>query len=62
MRNLEKEDNYETNLKSLREIMGTMQHHDAITGTEKEHVAKDYIKMLTKAIRDTESHIGKIIG
>lgn len=62
MRNLQEQDKYEENSKSLRQVMGTMQHHDAITGTEKEHVAKDYTSMLTKAIRKTENHIGKILG
>ncbi|XP_023312846.1 lysosomal alpha-mannosidase-like, partial [Anoplophora glabripennis] len=62
MRNLENENKYEENVRSLREVMGTMQHHDAITGTEKEHVAADYTRMLTKAIRETESHLGKVLG
>lgn len=30
--------------------MGVMQHHDAVTGTEKEHVAHDYSRMLSKAM------------
>lgn len=33
---------YEVNLNRLRRMMGVMQHHDAITGTEKQHVADDY--------------------
>ncbi|CAG9841044.1 unnamed protein product [Diabrotica balteata] len=52
----------EENLRSLREAVGTMQHHDAITGTEKERVAKDYARILTSAIRATEENIGRIIG
>lgn len=34
----------------LREVMGVMQHHDAITGTEKQHVANDYHRILNHAI------------
>ncbi|XP_043940666.1 lysosomal alpha-mannosidase [Protopterus annectens] len=31
----------------FREAMGVAQHHDAVTGTEKQHVADDYAKRLT---------------
>lgn len=34
----------------MREAMGVMQHHDAITGTEKQHVADDYARILTKGM------------
>lgn len=36
-------------LVAMREAMGVMQHHDAITGTEKQHVADDYARILTDA-------------
>lgn len=41
-------------LNALREAMGVMQHHDAVTGTEKEHVAHDYERILAKGIEECE--------
>jgi lysosomal alpha-mannosidase len=41
-------DNQELEL--FREAMGIMQHHDAITGTEKQHVAEDYARILHHSI------------
>lgn len=35
----------------LREQMGVMQHHDAVTGTEKQHVANDYIRHVFIALK-----------
>lgn len=40
----------EAHLTTLREAIGVMQHHDAITGTEKQHVTDDYSRMLHVAI------------
>ncbi|KAI2807423.1 carbohydrate binding [Blomia tropicalis] len=37
---------YESMLRSLKESMGIMQHHDAVAGTEKQNVAFDYAKLL----------------
>lgn len=54
--------NLESSLNDLREVMGIMQHHDAITGTEKQAVANDYARMLTKAIEKAEEPIGVIVG
>ncbi|XP_077290663.1 lysosomal alpha-mannosidase-like [Arctopsyche grandis] len=42
----------ESGLRSLRSAMGVMQHHDAITGTEKQHVAYDYARILEAGIQD----------
>lgn len=53
---------YESHLTHLREVMGTLQHHDAITGTEKQAVSHDYIKMLTRSIKEAENPLGLIIG
>lgn len=39
----------EKRLTHLREEMGIMQHHDAVTGTEKQHVAEDYARRLHRA-------------
>ena len=39
----------ENSLNEFREAMGVMQHHDAVTGTEKQHVAADYARLLHKA-------------
>lgn len=41
-------------LEEFREAMGIMQHHDAVTGTEKQHVAEDYARILHKAFVDTD--------
>jgi lysosomal alpha-mannosidase len=45
-------------LDSLREAMGIMQHHDAITGTEKQHVADDYARTLAKGLEDARGVVG----
>jgi lysosomal alpha-mannosidase len=47
---------FEAHLNSLREAMGIMQHHDAVTGTEKQHVADDYARLLHKAFVACESN------
>ena len=37
-------------LSKLRETVGIIQHHDAVTGTEKQHVAHDYHKRIHAAL------------
>ncbi|KAH1004273.1 hypothetical protein HUJ04_004052 [Dendroctonus ponderosae] len=44
----------EPKLNRLREAMGVMQHHDAITGTEKQVVASDYARLLHMGITQCE--------
>ena len=39
-------------LNSLEKAMGTAQHHDAVSGTSKQHVAYDYAKMIQAGIND----------
>lgn len=41
-----------TDLTYMREAMGVMQHHDAITGTEKDHVAHDYARILSEGFSE----------
>ena len=49
-------DDQENNLDRMRRIMGVMQHHDAITGTEKQHVADDYHRELHASIKACEEN------
>ncbi|XP_033326411.2 lysosomal alpha-mannosidase II isoform X2 [Megalopta genalis] len=39
---------HDVHLEHFREAMGIMQHHDAVTGTEKQLVADDYARILYK--------------
>ncbi|XP_058121283.1 lysosomal alpha-mannosidase-like [Anopheles ziemanni] len=61
-----KESFYEDHLTALRDAMGVMQHHDAITGTEKQHVADDYARMLYEAFEacsaNTRSALNQLSG
>jgi hypothetical protein len=34
----------------IDEAMGVVQHHDAVSGTEKQHVADDYAQRLSDGI------------
>ncbi|XP_072745213.1 lysosomal alpha-mannosidase isoform X1 [Anoplolepis gracilipes] len=44
--------NHDEHLEHFREAMGVMQHHDAVTGTEKQFVADDYARLLYKSMSD----------
>ena len=37
---------YKGDISVMKEAMAVMQHHDAVTGTEKQHVADDYVRLL----------------
>uniref|UniRef100_A0AB38ZEA6 Alpha-mannosidase n=1 Tax=Ectomocoris sp. TaxID=3104572 RepID=A0AB38ZEA6_9HEMI len=41
-------------ISEAKEAMGVLQHHDAITGTEKDQVASDYALILTNAMKILE--------
>lgn len=45
----------------LKQAMGVMQHHDAITGTEKDHVWRDYHRLLHKAVTKSVEVAGNAI-
>lgn len=49
-------------LEHFREAMGVMQHHDAVTGTEKQLVADDYSRILYKSMHYAEKMISEAIG
>lgn len=53
---------YEQNLDNLREIMGVMQHHDAVSGTEKQHVANDYARLLQIGIEKCGENIQGVLN
>ncbi|CAG2100054.1 unnamed protein product, partial [Medioppia subpectinata] len=53
---------YDKEMTALREWQGVMQHHDAITGTEKQHVADDYALKLAKSIAGCERVVDRAVG
>ena len=42
--------------------VGLINHHDAITGTSKQHVAYDYVKILSKAVTAAESLVTNVFA
>ncbi len=38
------------NIYVIGEAMGVIQHHDAISGTERQHVADDYVQRLSEGV------------
>ncbi|XP_071107458.1 lysosomal alpha-mannosidase-like [Haliotis cracherodii] len=52
--NLQDFDNSFSKMFQLEEAMGIVQHHDAISGTEKQAVARDYVDRLDRALITVE--------
>ena len=44
------------------DVMGVLQHHDAITGTEKQAVADDYSENLSKAMAKSNDAYGHLLN
>lgn len=47
---------------TLRDAMGVAQHHDAVSGTEKQHVAFDYAKRLAIGTAECQIFIGSALN
>ncbi|KAF8565287.1 hypothetical protein P879_10723 [Paragonimus westermani] len=54
-------DPHELLVDRLRQAMGVMQHHDAVTGTEKQHVADDYAMTLSQGSSACQSVIAEAL-
>ncbi|KAJ7526059.1 hypothetical protein O6H91_17G079900 [Diphasiastrum complanatum] len=46
---------------SLEEAMAILQHHDGVSGTEKQHVADDYAKRLALGAAEAEELVGSVL-
>lgn len=49
-------------LTKLRQEMGVMQHHDAVTGTEKQPVANDYIYRMYRALEGCNENAKEVLN
>ncbi|XP_011083026.1 probable alpha-mannosidase At5g13980 [Sesamum indicum] len=47
---------------SLADALAIAQHHDAVTGTEKQHVANDYAKRLSIGYKESEGVVAASLG
>ncbi|EEF51696.1 probable alpha-mannosidase At5g13980 [Ricinus communis] len=51
-----------SNTDSLANALAVAQHHDAVTGTEKQHVADDYAKRLSIGYKEAEKVVGESLS
>ncbi|PON50481.1 Glucan biosynthesis, periplasmic [Trema orientale] len=51
-----------TNTDSLGDALAIAQHHDAVTGTEKQHVANDYAKRLSIGYKEAEQLVSSSLA
>ena len=51
-----------SSISELERAMGVAQHHDAVSGTERQHVANDYSKRLARGINDCVDVISKSLS
>ncbi|KZV46217.1 lysosomal alpha-mannosidase-like [Dorcoceras hygrometricum] len=47
---------------SLADALAIVQHHDAVTGTEQQHVANDYAKRLSIGYKESEEVVATALG
>ncbi|ESO84761.1 hypothetical protein LOTGIDRAFT_207233 [Lottia gigantea] len=59
---LEDTDNSTYNIVILREAMGVAQHHDAVSGTEKQAVAYDYAERLANGVNECQKVVNDAYG
>ncbi|KAG7212847.1 hypothetical protein KM043_002203 [Ampulex compressa] len=52
---------HDKHLEHLREVMGVMQHHDAVTGTEKQLVAEDYARLMYESMHHAEDLVAHAV-